>query len=133
MCFLKNEFSDLVSLKLLKFKIFVSIFFCKFLTFKKLKLFQDDCPCDNYECDLPTTTTAIGTTPMTTASVLETTESETEMSTTPYSTASTVTTTTVLSTTPTTSPTNTTILIVYYHYSQIKDNYLLYPDGGNNK
>ena len=88
---------------------------------------------------MPTTTTAIDTTPMTTAplttsqmtttSIFETTEPETTMSTTRYSTVSTVT-TTILSTAPTTSTTNTTILIIYDFVSSRKDNYLLYLDGG---
>ena len=66
---------------------------------------------------------------MTTTSISETTESET-MFTTGYSTVNTVS-TTILSTVPTASPTNTTILIIYDYYSERRDNYLLYQDGGN--
>ena len=93
---------------------------------------------------MPTTTTAIETTPMTTAALTtsqmttipltttsnpERTEFETTMSSTHYSTVTTVT-TTILSTAPTTSPTNTTILIIYDYHSSRRDNFLLYPDGG---
>ena len=56
------------------------------------KIFWDDCPCDNCECDLPTTT--------------------------------------ISSNTPTTSPANTTVLIIYDYRVSRRDNYLLYLDGG---